>query len=112
MFKKHKDAADMRGASRVEGLIHIATMTVNVKGYTLEGIVTDIWRQGCRFRPAATYMVPRDLQTVTIRIADHEITGHVLSSSTTGYRVGFHETLTEEQLSEIIATGVADISAA
>lgn len=80
----------------------VGAMTIMNNSQRIDGVIDEVSAGGLRFRPAATYILERQNEAVSIELGDFVISGIIRATRADGYGVQLLDQLDSEQLDILI----------
>jgi len=99
-FMRFGSAAD-RQDRRYECMI-ICAMSLSDRAIVFDGVVDSISRGGIQFRPAASYLLDRRGENVSIALGHQQLDGVIVATRQSGYGVTLAKRLDEDEINDIL----------
>ena len=80
----------------------VASMVMMDNSLSMEGVVDEISEGGVRFRPASTFIMERNNESVLINLDSLQISGIIRATRADGYGVQLLDPLNQDQLDVLI----------
>lgn len=83
--------------------VAVGTMTLIEIGADIPGVVVELSRGGCSFRPASIYILERSGELVTVRTEYFTAEGRIRTTRPEAYGIQFFHEIDEDEVNRLVA---------
>lgn len=76
----------------------VGVFTITNRSISLEGMVTEISKNGVKFRPASVFLLDRKGVSITIAFEEFQFSGKVVATRSDGYGIALFEEIEDKDL--------------
>lgn len=100
--KSHRDAQKFTRKYERYECSFVSKMVLLDTSAKLEGIVNEISRGGAIFRPAQSYILKRQGETIGLELNGISVSGTIITTRDFGYAIKFFKDLTEQEMQQAL----------